>query len=79
MYGGRVATILASRDKCVRFVVLYLAALGSLRRKVLSSLKIGDLKRLEEGEAVSIGAADTLRSCSSKLLIPQCLFRYSTR
>lgn len=53
--GGRVAAILASRDKRVRFVVLYSAALGPLRKKFLSGLKIGDLKRLEEGEAVSIG------------------------
>ena len=76
--GGRVATILASRDeRKVRCFIL--SCTRSFKEEGLAVLKLGDLKRLEEGEAVSIGAADTLRSRSSKLLIPQRLFRYSTR
>ena len=53
--GGRVAAILASKDKRIRFVVLYSAALSSLKEKFLGQLEKEDLKKLEKGEAVHIG------------------------
>jgi len=52
--GGRVAAIIASRDKRVKFLVLYSAALIPLKKKFLSLIKKEDRKRLEEGEAVNI-------------------------
>jgi len=59
--GGRVAAIIASRDKRIKFIVLYSAALIPLRKKFLSLLKKEDWKRLEEGEAISIGGGWYLR------------------
>jgi len=53
--GGRVAAILASKDKRIKFVILYSAALSSLKEKFLGRLKKEDLKKLEKGEAVHIG------------------------
>jgi len=53
--GGRVAAILASRDKRIKFIILYSAALDSLKEEFLSRLEKRDLKKLEDGEAVHIG------------------------
>jgi len=53
--GGRVAAILASKDKRVKFVVLYSAALTPLKRMFLEGLEKESLKKLEKGEAVHIG------------------------
>jgi len=50
--GGRVAAILASEDKRVRFVVLYSAALGPLKERFQSRLSEEDWRRLNSGEAV---------------------------
>jgi len=52
--GGRVAAILASKDRRVKFVVLYSAALTPLRQRFLEGLDKGSLDRLENGEAVMI-------------------------
>jgi len=68
--------VLASRDKRVKSVVFILSCTRSFKEKFLSSLKVGDLKRLK---AVSIGGDWYLKKRSSKLLILQYLFRYSTR
>jgi hypothetical protein len=53
--GGRVASILASKDRRVKFVILYSAALTPLKEKFLGGLGKGDLARLERGEPVHIG------------------------
>ena len=53
--GGRVAAILASKDKRIKFVILYSAALTSLKEKFLKGLGKEDLEKLERGEAVHIG------------------------
>ena len=58
--GGRVAAILASRDRRVRFLVLYSAALNHLRPKFLSGSDEESRKArermLDSGEAVRINA-----------------------
>ena len=53
--GGRVAAILASRDLRVKFVVLYSAALGPLRERFLSPTDEKELRKLDSGEAISVG------------------------
>jgi len=53
--GGRVAAILASKDRRVKFVILYSAALTPLKEKFLEDLEKESLKKLERGEAVHIG------------------------
>jgi len=53
--GGRVASILASRDKRVKFVILYSAALAPLKEKFLEGLGKEDIEKLEAGEPVHIG------------------------
>jgi len=53
--GGRVAAILASRDRRIKFVILYSAALTPLRRKFLEGLEKESIRRLEMGEAVHVG------------------------
>ena len=53
--GGRVAAILASKDKRVKFVILYSAALAPLKDKLLKNLEKNDLEKLEKGEAAHIG------------------------
>lgn len=50
--GGRVASILASKDKRVRFVILFSPALGPLRERFLSNLDKETLGRLDSGEAI---------------------------
>ncbi len=52
--GGRVASILASKDNRVRFVVLYSAALAPLQRSFKDGLKSETVEKLEKGEAVSL-------------------------
>jgi len=52
--GGRVATILASRDSRVKFVILYSAALSPLRRKFLSDIDRESLEKLNSGEAIRL-------------------------
>ncbi len=52
--GGRVASILASEDKRVGFVVLLSPALGPLREKFISSMGDESLQRLRLGEAVKV-------------------------
>jgi len=53
--GGRVAAILASKDKRIKFVVLYSAALTPLKEKFLKDLGKEKLEKLARGEAVHIG------------------------
>jgi len=53
--GGRVAAILASKDKRVKFVILYSAALASLKDRLLKILERSELEKLERGEAAHIG------------------------
>jgi len=53
--GGRVAAILASKDRRVKFVVLYSAALAPLKEKFLEGLEKESLKKLEKGESVHVG------------------------
>ena len=52
--GGRVAAILASRDRRVRFAVLYSAALGPLRERFLSQTGEDALQKLEAGKAIGV-------------------------
>jgi len=52
--GGRVAAILASQDRRVRFAVLYSAALGPLRERFLSEIAEATLQKLDSGEAIKI-------------------------
>lgn len=58
--GGRVAAILASRDKRVRFAVLYSAALSPLVSRLLSSTTKGtqevaeSMRMLVSGEAIQV-------------------------
>lgn len=52
--GGRVATILASVDQRVKFVILLSPALGPLKEKFTSLMDDEPLKRLESGEAVKV-------------------------
>jgi hypothetical protein len=53
--GGRVASILASRDSRLKFVILYSAALAPLKKWFLGSLGEEALARLERGEPVHFG------------------------
>jgi len=52
--GGRVASILASKDKRVKFVVLYSAALSPLKKRFMQGMTEEALKRLDRGEAIPI-------------------------
>ena len=52
--GGRVAAILASRDRRVKFAVLYSAALGPLRERFLSQVRKNTLEKLDSGEAIKV-------------------------
>lgn len=54
--GGRVAAILASKDKRIKFAVLYSPVLGSLRERSLSFLGKEKIERLNSGEAVEFFA-----------------------
>jgi len=54
--GGRVAAILASKDKRVKFAVLYSPALGPLRDRSLSFMSREKIERLNSGEAVEFFA-----------------------
>jgi len=53
--GGRVAAILASRDKRVRFAILYAATLSPLRERFLAPVGKEDLERLKKGDTLKIG------------------------
>lgn len=53
--GGRVATIVASQDKRVRYVVLYSAALSGLKERFHTMIGKESLERLDSGEAVKVG------------------------
>jgi len=59
--GGRVAAILASRDRRARFAVLYSAALGPLRERFLSQIEEATLQKLDSGEAIKVGDGWYLR------------------
>lgn len=52
--GGRVAAILASMDRRIRFVVLYAPALGSLRERMLSWMPREYMDILDRGGAVEV-------------------------
>jgi len=52
--GGRVATILASKDERVKFAILYSAALDPLRDKFLRQMDKDKLEKLNLGEAVEV-------------------------
>jgi len=52
--GGRVATILASKDERVKFAILYSAALSPLRDKFLSQMGKDKMEKLNSGEAVEV-------------------------
>lgn len=54
--GGRVAAILASKDRRVKFAVLYSPALGPLRDRSLSLMSREKIERLSSGEAVEFFA-----------------------
>ena len=54
--GGRVAAILASEDRRVKFVILYSPALGPLRERFISQLNDESLKDLDLGESVEVSA-----------------------
>jgi dipeptidyl aminopeptidase/acylaminoacyl peptidase len=52
--GGRVAAILASKDERIKFVVLYSAALGPLRKRFLGFIKPEQWQLLNSGESIEI-------------------------
>ena len=52
--GGRVASILASKDSRVRFVVLYSAALAPLKQRFKDGFGSETVEKLEKGEAISL-------------------------
>ena len=52
--GGRVASILASKDKRVKFMVLYSPGLGPLRERFLSRMDRETLQRLDYGKAIKV-------------------------
>jgi esterase/lipase len=52
--GGRVASILASKDNRVKFVVLYSAALLPSKQRFLDGLNSESVEKLEKGEAISL-------------------------
>mgnify|MGYP000191499081 CR=1 FL=1 len=54
--GGRVASIIASKDERLRFVVLYSPALGPLREFILSSIGEEGLRRLESSGEVEVSS-----------------------
>lgn len=53
--GGRVAAIVTSQDKRVRYVVLYSAALSGLKERFHTMIGEEAVERLDSGEAVKIG------------------------
>ncbi|MEM3871890.1 MAG: alpha/beta fold hydrolase [Nitrososphaeria archaeon] len=52
--GGRVATILASKDNRIKFVVLYSAAFGPLHNRFLNFIKPEQWHILNSGESIEI-------------------------
>lgn len=52
--GGRVAAVIASKDKRVKFVILYSASLGPLREGFLSYIGEEGLGRLNSGRAIKV-------------------------
>lgn len=52
--GGRVAAILASKDRRVKFAILYSPALGPLRDRFLSSMSRESIERLNSGEPIEV-------------------------
>jgi len=54
--GGRVAAILASRDKRVKFVVLYSPGLGPLEKMFRSQIDKEAMEKMDSGEAVKISS-----------------------
>jgi len=59
--GGRVATILASHDERLKYVVLLSPALGPLRERFMSQIGDEAKERLERGEAVQVSNGWYLR------------------
>jgi len=54
--GGRVAAVLASKDRRVRFAILYSAALSPLRQRFLSGIDKASLEKLNKGEAIRLSS-----------------------
>jgi len=52
--GGRVASILASKDRRIKSVVLLSPALGALKERFTSPIRDEALRRLRSGEAVKV-------------------------
>ena len=52
--GGRVATILSSKDRRIRFVVLYSPALGPLRESFKLKIEKERIKKLNLGEPIRV-------------------------
>ncbi len=50
--GGRVATILASKDERIKFIILLSPALGPSKERVLSLINDEAMKRLDSGESI---------------------------
>ena len=50
--GGRVAAILASRDKRIKFAILYSPALAPLKDRLLSQIDREKVEKLHSGESV---------------------------
>ncbi|MBS7611118.1 alpha/beta fold hydrolase [Candidatus Bathyarchaeota archaeon] len=59
--GGRVATILASKDERVKFAIFYSAALGPLRDRFLTHMDKEKLEKLNSGEAIEVSEGWYLR------------------
>jgi len=54
--GGRVAAILASKDKRVKFAILYSPALGSLKERFFSQMSKEKLEKLNSGEPIEVSS-----------------------
>ncbi|MBS7648674.1 MAG: alpha/beta fold hydrolase [Candidatus Bathyarchaeia archaeon] len=54
--GGRVAAILASSDRRVKFAVLYSPALGPLKERFLQFMNREILEKLNSGESIEVSA-----------------------
>jgi len=54
--GGRVAAILASKDRKVKFAILYSPALGPLKERFLSQMGKEELEKLDSGEPIEVSS-----------------------
>ena len=54
--GGRVAAILASKDRRLKFAILYSPALGPLKERFFSQMSKEKLEKLDSGEPIEVSS-----------------------